>query len=176
MSIDKSLGDKISDHIAAHSPQVSIVRSESITAYDVVDSCFDSITLFRTKEKDWAVTARQVMSSFEAVTGQKISISSSTLRCYYYAIKASSSSKKKKKSKSKSKSKPNVDRTPIEVEPVGVGEEVGADEGKSQAAAAMPKDSTPTPDRGRKKAANGGDSGFQVPRRPGIRPPTHWDG
>jgi hypothetical protein len=174
MSIDKSLGDKISDHIAAHSPQVSIVRSESITAYDVVDSCFDSITLFRTKEKDWAVTARQVMSSFEAVTGQKISISSSTLRCYYYAIKASSSGKKKKKSKSKRK--PNVDRTPIEVEPVGVGEVVEADEGKSQAADDMPKDSTPTPDRGRKKAANGGDSGFQVPRRPGIRPPTHWDG
>ncbi|MBE9160305.1 hypothetical protein IQ265_26310 [Nodosilinea sp. LEGE 06152] len=174
MVLDKSVGGKISDHMAAHSPQASIVRSGSITAYDVVKSCFDSITLFRSKEKDWAVTAKQVMSSFEAVTGQKISISSSTLRCYYYAIKASSSGKKKKKSKSKSK--PNVDRMPIEVEPVGVGEEVGANKGESKAAAVMPKDSTPTPGRGRKKAANGGDSGFQVPRRPGIRPPTHWDG
>ncbi len=174
MSIDKSLGDKISDHIAAHSPQVSIVKSESITAYDVVNSCFDSITLFRAKEKDWAVTAKQVMSSFEAVTGQKISISSSTLRCYYYAIKASSIGKKKKKGKSKRK--PDVSRTPIEVEPVGISEVVDADEGKSQSADVMTKDSTPTPGRGRKKAANGGDSGFQVPRRPGIRPPTHWDG
>ena len=174
MAIDKSLGDKISDHIAAHSPQVSIVRSESITAYDVVNSCFDSITLFRAKEKDWAVTAKQVMSSFEAVTGQKISISSSTLRCYYYAIKASSSGKKKKKSKGKRK--PNVSRTPIEVEPAGISEVVDAGEGKSQSADVMPKESTPTPGRGRKKAASGGDSGFQVPRRPGIRPPTHWDG
>jgi len=169
MAIDKFLGDKISDHIVANSPQESIGGSGSITAYEVVNSCFDSIILLRRKEKDWAVVATQVMSSFEAVTGRNISISPSTLERYYYRVKASSRGKKKKKGKSKS----DVTKSPPVVESAGVRE---AGEDKGQAEDVIPKDSAVAPGRGRKNPASGGDSGFQVPRRPGIRPPIHWDG
>jgi hypothetical protein len=112
-----------------------------------------------------------VMTSFKTITGQEISISASTLKRYYYRIKAESSGKKKKKGKSKSKS--DVTKSPPVVEIAGVND---AGEDKTQVAADIPKDSAVAPGRGRKKTANGGDSGFQVPRRPGIRPPTHWDG
>ena len=109
------------------------------------------------------------MSSFEAVTGRNISISPSTLERYYYRVKASSRGKKKKKGKSKS----DVTKSPPVVESAGVRE---AGEDKAQAEDVIPKDSAVAPGRGRKNPASGGDSGFQVPRRPGIRPPIHWDG
>jgi hypothetical protein len=171
MTLTESIREKVSNHITDSAPMQQLTnRGEELTNYGVVKDCFDAITLFRVNEKDWGVTAKQVMTSFKTITGQEISISASTLKRYYYRIKAESGGKKKKKSKSKS----DATKSPPVVEPAGVSD---AGEDKTQVAADIPKDPAVAPSRGRKKtAANGGDSGFQVPRRPGIRPPTHWDG
>jgi hypothetical protein len=171
MTLTESIREKVSNHITDSAPMQQLTnRGEELTNYGVVKDCFDAITLFRVNEKDWGVTAKQVMTSFKTITGQEISISASTLKRYYYRIKAESGGKKKRKSKSKS----DATKLPPVVEPAGVSD---AGEDKAQLAADMPKDPAVAPSRGRKKtAANGGDSGFQVPRRPGIRPPTHWDG
>ena len=174
MTLIESIREKVSNHIADSAPMQQLTdRDEALTNYGIVKDCFDAITLFRANEKDWDVTAKQVMTSFKTITGQEISISASTLKRYYYRIKAESSGKKKKKGKSKRKSKSDVTKSPPVVEIAGVND---AGEDKTQAAADIPKDPAVAPGRGRKKTANGGDSGFQVPRRPGIRPPTHWDG
>ncbi|WOD36955.1 hypothetical protein [Nodosilinea sp. E11] len=173
MALDESLGGKISNHFSATFPQESAVINDEITAYDVVKSCFKQITLFRKTEKDWGIAATHLMDSFEAVTSQKISISSSTLKSYYYAIKATSSSKKRKKSKSKPsaiKSPPvvevaTVDDLPPEVDSASPEETV----------AEIPKDTVVTAGKKRKKAADA-HGGFQVPRRPGFTPPVHISG
>jgi hypothetical protein len=168
MATEESLGDKISKHFSANLPQESRVETEDMTVYDVVKSCFKQITLFRKTEKNWAVAATHLMNSFEAIAGHKISISSYTLRSYYYAIKAESGGKKNKDSKSKRRRKPSVAKPLPVVESVDV---VEAEAMKPEAAVDIPKDAVAAPRKSRKKAAEEG--GFQVPRRPGFIPPVH---
>ncbi|MBD1919509.1 MULTISPECIES: hypothetical protein [Cyanophyceae] len=172
MTTEESLGDRISKHFFANLPQesrVENVETEDMTVYDVVKSCFKQITLFRKTEKDWAVAAPHLMSSFEAVTSQKISISSYTLRSYYYAIKAKSGGKKNKNSKSKKRRKPSVAKSSPVVKSVVV---VEAEAIELEAAADIPKDTVSVTRKSRKKAA-AEEGGFQVPRRPGFIPPVH---
>jgi hypothetical protein len=172
MTIEESLGDKISKHFSANLPQesrIKIVETEDMTVYDVVKSCFKQITLFRKTEKNWAVTATHLMNSFEAIAGHKISISSYTLRSYYYAIKAESGDKKNKNSKSKRRGKPNVAKPLPVAESVDV---VEAETMKTEAAADISKDTVAAPRKSRKKTADD-EGGFQVPRRPGFIPPVH---
>lgn len=180
MALDESLGGKISNQFSTTFPQESVVINDDIndeiTAYDVVKSCFKQITLFRKTEKDWGIAATHLMDSFEAITSQKISISSSTLKSYYYAIKAASSSKKKKKSKSK----PSAVKSPLVVESAAVVEVATVDDippevdsaSPEKTDAEIPKDTVATPGKRRKKAADA-HGGFQVPRRPGFTPPVH---
>lgn len=168
MTTEESLGDKISQHFSANLPQESRVETEDMTVYDVVKSCFKQITLFRKTEKNWAVAATHLMNSFEAIAGHKISISSYTLRSYYYAIKAESGGKKNKGSKSKRRRNPSVAKPLPVVESVDV---VEAEAIKPEAAVDIPKDTVAAPRKSRKKAADEG--GFQVPRRPGFIPPVH---
>lgn len=171
MTTEESLGDKISQHFSANLPQesrVETVETEDMTVYDVVKSCFKQITLFRKTEKNWAVAATHLMNSFEAIAGHKISISSYTLRSYYYAIKAESGGKKNKGSKSKRRRKPSVAKPLPVVESVDI---VEAEAIKPEAAVDIPKDTVAAPRKSRKKAADEG--GFQVPRRPGFIPPVH---
>lgn len=162
MAVDEPLKEKINEHILANSQQD---LSSAMTAYEVVDTCFNSIALLRRNKSDWKVVTTQVVNSFEAVTGQKISISPSTLERYYYAIKAASSGKKRKRSKRK----PSVAKPLPVVESVDV---VEAKAMKPEAAADIPKDTVAVPRKGRKKAA-AEEGGFQVPRRPGFIPPVH---
>ncbi|MFQ4139178.1 hypothetical protein PGN35_022980 [Nodosilinea sp. PGN35] len=167
MTTEESLGDKISKHFSANLPQelrVETVETEDMTVYDVVKSCFKQITLFRKTEKNWAVAATHLMNSFEAIAGHKISISSYTLRSYYYAIKAESGGKKNKDSKSKRRRKPSVAKPLPVVESVDVVD-------KPEAAVDILKDTVAAPRKSRKKATEEG--GFQVPRRPGFIPPVH---
>ena len=171
MTTEESLGDRISKHFSANLPKesrVETVETDDMTVYDVVKSCFKQITLFRKTEKDWAVAATHLMNSFEAITSQKISISSYTLRSYYYAIKAESGGKKNKNSKSKRRRKPSAAKPLLVVESVDV---VEAEAMKPEAAANTLKDTVAAPRKSRKKAAE--DGGFQVPRRPGFIPPVH---
>jgi hypothetical protein len=161
MAVDEPLKERLNEHILANSQQE---LSSAMTAYEVVDTCFYSIAILRKNKSDWKVVTTQVVDSFEAVTGQKISISPSTLERYYYAIKAASSGKKRKRNKRK----PNVAKPLPVVEPVDV---VEAESMKPEAAADSPKDTVAAPRRSRKKAAEEG--GFQVPRRPGFIPPVH---
>jgi hypothetical protein len=170
MTTEESLGDKISKHFSANLPQesrVENVETEDMTVYDIVKSCFKQITLFRKAEKNWAVAATHLMSSFEAITSQKISISSYTLRSYYYAIKAESSGKKNKNRKSKKR------RNPSATQPLSVVESIDVVEAEAikPEAADIPRDTVTAPRKSRKKAAEEG--GFQVPRRPGFIPPVH---
>lgn len=161
MVVDEPLKEKINEHILANSQQD---LSSAMTAYEVVDTCFNSIALLRRNKSDWKVVTTQVVNSFEAVTGQKISISPSTLERYYYAIKAASSGKKRKRSKRK----PSIAKPLPVVESVDV---VEAEAIKPEAAVDIPKDTVAAPRKSRKKAADEG--GFQVPRRPGFIPPVH---
>lgn len=169
MTTEETLGDRISKHFSANLPQESRIENdetEDMTVYDVVKSCFKQITRFRKTEKDWALAAIHLMNSFEAIAGYKISISSYTLRSYYYAIKAESGGKKD--SKSKRRKKPSVAKPLPVVESV---DGVEAEAIKPEAAADSPKDTVASPRKSRKKAAEEG--GFQVPRRPGFIPPVH---
>jgi hypothetical protein len=166
MTTEESLGDRISKHFSANLPQesrVETVETEDMTVYDVVKSCFKQITQFRKTEKDWAIAATHLINSFEAITSQKISISSYTLRSYYYAIKAESGGKKNKNSKSKRRRKSSAAKplTVVETEAI-----------KPEAAADIPKDTVAAPRKSRKKAV-ADEGGFQVPRRPGFIPPVH---
>jgi hypothetical protein len=161
MAVDEPLKEKINEHILANSQQE---LSSAMTAYEVVDTCFNSIALLRRNKSDWKVVTTQVVNSFEAVTGQKISISPSTLERYYYAIKAASSGKKRKRSKRK----PSVAKPLPVVESVDV---VEAETMKTETISDVPKDTVTAPRKSRKKAAEEG--GFQVPRRPGFIPPVH---
>jgi hypothetical protein len=163
MAVDEPLKEKINEHILANSQQE---LSSAMTAYEVVDTCFNSIALLRRNKSDWKVVTTQVVNSFEAVTGQKISISPSTLERYYYAIKAASSGKKRKRSKRR----PSVAKPLPVVESVDV-VEAEAEAMKPETTADVPKDTVTAPRKSRKKAAEEG--GFQVPRRPGFIPPVH---
>jgi len=162
---------KSANIISANLPQesrVENVETEDMTVYDIVKSCFKQITLFRKTEKNWAVAATHLMSSFEAITSQKISISSYTLRSYYYAIKAESGDKKNKNIKSKKRRNPSATQRLSIVESIDV---VEAEAIKPEAAD-IPKDTVAAPRKSRKKTA-ADEGGFQVPRRPGFIPPVH---
>ena len=177
MTIGEALGERINEHLLVNSQQESAEESKPKTAYEVVNTCFDSITLIRKKEKDWGIVAKQLMSSFEAVTGQKMSITPYTLKYYYYKIRSTSGSKKKKKSK------PSAVKSPPVIESAAVVEVATVDDippevdsaSPEKTDAEIPKDTVATAGKRRKKAADA-HGGFQVPRRPGFTPPVHISG